>query len=179
MSPIPEFFDRYHLPDGEHECTIEEIENRFLSTDARKVVWQRFQMLIQRIIDLKLVPDILLIDGSFVTGREEPGDVDSAVLLTQDVITNALAAADPHDKDGIMLLLDPTNERAIRGLFGAHFFVFPDTDGLDIASNLFRNGGNFGSLRDPDPNRDPSWVIKPPAKGILKVIGGEIQNVCN
>lgn len=173
MSPIPEFFDNYHLPCGEHKCTINEIEQRFLTTYRREVVWQYFDNSLSCLMSLGLFPDILLINGSFVTGRSEPNDVDSALLIKPCVAYLALMTPDQHDKDAICLFLDPQNERAIRVFFGAHILIFPDETGLELASKLFQYGKG-GQLREPDPLRDPPWVKKPHSKGILRVEGGDI-----
>lgn len=168
--PIPDFVDGYHLPGNEHECTIEEIESRFITSSARKRVWELFKGLLFRLETLGLKPDILLIDGSFVTGREVPGDVDVGALIKPDAVRRALSrAADEHDKNAILRLADPDCQALIREFYGAHLIVAKDVDGLVQASRLFRKGGINGQLRPPDPTRDPSWVVRPKQKGILRV----------
>lgn len=39
---------------------------------------------------------------------------------------------------------------------------------LQIWSDFFRKGKN-GKLREPDPEKDPSWVKRPCEKGVLRV----------
>lgn len=70
MAPIPEFVDQYHLPDGEHECTFEEIEGRFLGTTQRRKVWELFKSLLARLETLGLKPEVILINGSFTADRQ-------------------------------------------------------------------------------------------------------------
>ncbi len=169
MKNIPDFFDKYHLPDGVHECTIEEIERVFLFSEKRKHIWGLFKKLLDRLIDLGLKPSALLIDGSFVTGRDEPGDVDFAALIPPETIINAMKTLDEHDKHAIMLFLEPNNQNEIRSLFGAHLLLADTEEYLELWANFFRTGGDYGKLRDPDPERDPDWVRVPPSKGILRV----------
>lgn len=175
MSPIPDFIDNYHLPPGEHRCTIDEIEQVFLFSQTRREIWRDFRSLLTRILTLNLIPEVILVDGSFVTGRELAGDVDGAILIRPEVYEAAVAIGDPHDIEGAMILFNPLNERAVRGLFGCHMLIAPHEQGLEFYSNLFQTGGQYGQLRDPDPVRDPAWVTRPPSKGILRVEGADIH----
>lgn len=166
--PIPGFVDNYHLPDGEFECTIEEIEQTFLTSEKREKVWKGFTALIDRLTDLGIRPEYVYIDGSFVTRRVEPGDVDFAALIKPGPMLRALKKADDHDKQAILDFCNPAKQNEIRNYFGAHLLVAKDNATLNQWANFFRFGAG-GSLREPDPDRDPSWVVKPQSKGILKV----------
>lgn len=168
LSSIPEF-ERYYLPKGEHICTIEEIENRFLFSDTRKLKWKNFKALFERMLELGLKPDILIINGSFVTERESPGDVDFAVLIPPDTVRTAIkTAVDDEDAQGVSMFMDTQNMDAIRKLFGAHLLVADNEFMLEMCSKFFRQGQN-GILREPDPKKDPEWVTRPQEKGILRV----------
>lgn len=172
---IPNFIDDYHLPPGEHECTMEEISNYFVSNHVRRKRWDDFVQMLTRISGLKLIPEEILINGSFVTGREEPGDVDFAVLIPPDTVRNALKAEDEHDVEGVKLFLHPNNQLALRNLFGAHLLVADTKENLNNWSSFFRKG-QYGKLREPDKNKDPDWVTRPDEKGILKVMKMDIIN---
>ncbi|MCA1295404.1 hypothetical protein LBW89_20565 [Paenibacillus sp. alder61] len=176
LNNIPEFCDGYHLPEGIHECTIKDIEHAFLFTEKRKKLWRMFKGLINRLIDVGLTPKAILIDGSFVTGRKEPGDVDFAAYIPPEVVSEAFTTLDEHDKQAITLFLNPNNQLAIRNMFGAHLLLADSEDMLNQWAYFFCTGGSKGKLRDKDPERDPDWVIVPRSKGILKVYldGGEI-----
>lgn len=170
--PIPDFVDEYHLPGHEHECTLEEIEARFVSTPERKTVWDLFKGLLFRLESLGLEPDKILIDGSFVTGREKPGDVDWCALIDPQKMKIALNAANEEDVAAIKYLFGTSsgeNQSWIRVLFGSHLMVAPNEEGFAKFSRIFRRGIH-GSLKDPDPTKDPEWVTRPREKGILKVI---------
>jgi hypothetical protein len=169
MTIIPDFFDRYHLPDGEYVCTMQEVEERFLFSKVREQRWKDFRKMLDRMWDLGLEPKTILINGSFVTGRKEPGDVDFAALIPENTVREALKnAKDEHDKGGIVLFNNQKNQSALRDLFGAHLLVAENELALKMWSNLFRRGKN-GKLREPNPEKDPEWVKTPDAKGILKV----------
>ena len=102
--PIPKFIDGYHLPPGEHVCTFEEIKARFgTGCEQRQKVWNAFARCYDRIEELRLNPKVVLVDGSFVTGREYPNDVDAAILLRIEEIAEALEVADHEDKKAILL----------------------------------------------------------------------------
>lgn len=171
MSPIPDFIDNYHLPAGEHECTFDEIEQKFVNNSQRQKVWADFKRLYDRFSSLGLTPKSLIVDGSFVTRRELPGDVDFGALILPSVVKKALDDMnDSHDKAAIKMFSDPSCQKLIRDLFGAHMLVVPNEFGLRQISKLFRTGGDqFGKLRDRDPNRDPDWVTIPQEKGILRM----------
>src|SRR4051794_32190920 len=121
---IPDFFDDYHLPNGIHECTFEEIEEKLLFTDSRARKWSQFNSMLNRMRELGIRPKKVLINGSFVTKREKPGDVDFAAFIPPDIISEALEnAEDEHDISGIELFMGHQNQLALRNLFGAHLLI--------------------------------------------------------
>ena len=83
-----------YLPEGIHNCTLEELQQRFgEDTDAagRSLL---FSKLLDYVHELRSTGrDFgLLIDGSFVTGKAQPNDIDLVLIL-------------PHDHDFLMELL--------------------------------------------------------------------------
>jgi hypothetical protein len=83
VMPIPEFRPDGYLPEGVHMATEEEVTARFgQSTPYR-------QMLMARVSEwLALARAVgasrFLVDGSFVTTKPEPGDVDAVCWLPSD-----------------------------------------------------------------------------------------------
>jgi hypothetical protein len=72
---IPAFEDNGYLPPGIHRATLDEIEARFgTESELRRVQFESLKWL----IDLVRRAGIqrLVIDGSFVTERFEPNDID-------------------------------------------------------------------------------------------------------
>lgn len=169
MPAIPDFIDKYHLENDEHVCTFQDIEEKLLFSPTREKKWKEFMTLYDRICSLGLQPKTLLIDGSFVTGRLEPGDVDCAALITPDTVRNAInSASDDHDRKGILTFINVNKAEEIRDTWGAHLLVADNERSLKAWSKFFRRG-QHGKLREPDPKKDPIWVKRPKAKGILKV----------
>lgn len=168
---IPPFEGKYFLPNGEHKCTLEDIEQTFLTSTQRARVWSLFSALLERLTSLGLQPDSLLIDGSFVTGRESPGDVDACALITPKTAMAALAnVTDEYDLNAVRVLTTPLpqHERIVRTMYGAHLLIARNEAELQKWSKFFRRG-KHGKLKDPDPTQDPGWVKTPAAKGILRI----------
>jgi len=165
---IPEFIDGYYLPPGIHKCTIAEVEKKLAcSSETRKKVWKCFKRSLERFLEIGLIPVKILINGSFVTGRKEPGDVDSVFWVPPDIIIKAITNVDDkHDYSAILILTNARNSDLIRDIFGAHCVVVSTEQDLEEWSKFFRCGGANG-LRTPDPQKDPPWVKKPNEKGIL------------
>lgn len=80
---IPPFRSDGYLPDGLHVATESDVTNRFGTLGQRR---RRLLIRIRRWIQLARAIGArrLLIDGSFVTEKTEPGDVDAVILLPAD-----------------------------------------------------------------------------------------------
>jgi hypothetical protein len=81
--PIPAFRDDGYLPEGLHTAREEEIVVRFgESTPRRAYLMGRLQRWLElaRAVGARR----FFIDGSFVTQKEEPGDIDAVVWLPDD-----------------------------------------------------------------------------------------------
>lgn len=79
--PIPDWNEYGLLPEGLHDCRLDEIEERLGFNEYR-------QSLIEGLGDairwLSTMPPIecLIVDGSFVTNKERPGDIDVVAMIT-------------------------------------------------------------------------------------------------
>ena len=82
-STIPEFRADGYLPEGLYLCSEAEIMFRFGSSSPQR---RRLALRIRRWIELARMLSALrlLIDGSFVTAKDEPHDVDVVILLPAD-----------------------------------------------------------------------------------------------
>ena len=87
--PIPPLDEHGLLPVGVHDCTIDELRARFGSfqhTDRRPQLIQKLQNLVA---EARLGGFVrgLLVDGSFVTAKSDPNDIDLVIILplTHDV----------------------------------------------------------------------------------------------
>jgi hypothetical protein len=80
---IPDFRDDGYLPEGLHIATEAEVTFRFGAATARR---RRLVLRLRRWLDLSRLTHArrFLVDGSFVTTKAEPKDVDAVVLLADD-----------------------------------------------------------------------------------------------
>lgn len=75
------------LPEGLHLCTIDEVDDtfgRFQRTDCRIRLTQKLRLLVEEAKRSGIVA-ALVIDGSYVTRKNEPGDIDVIVALRPDL----------------------------------------------------------------------------------------------
>ena len=77
---IPQFRDDGYLPEGLHLATEAQITFRFGTQNRRRrhlLIRMRQWVTLARQVDATR----LLIDGSFVTSKDEPNDIDAVILL--------------------------------------------------------------------------------------------------
>jgi hypothetical protein len=63
------------LPPGIHDATMEEIERRLATNDVRRDLFDGFRRGVEAL--RRGGCQIVFLDGSFVTGKERPGDFDA------------------------------------------------------------------------------------------------------
>lgn len=80
---IPAFRPDGYLPEGVHPASEADVTFRFGSTGQRR---RRLALRVRRWVELARAVGAtrLLIDGSFVTGKPRPDDVDAVILLPPD-----------------------------------------------------------------------------------------------
>ena len=94
MTSIPDFDEHGHLPEGVHDCTLPEIKARFGWNDHREKLVDGLVACVQNEIRPHFQQPVI-VDGSFVTDKLEPGDVDIALDL-QDASEEAQSAGATH-----------------------------------------------------------------------------------
>src|SRR5688572_2796829 len=80
------------LPDGVHDCTVAEVEaafGRFQKSDHRIKLTERLKAYLADAARSGIVVAVL-IDGSYVTAKDEPEDIDLIVVRRADVDTTQL-----------------------------------------------------------------------------------------
>jgi hypothetical protein len=84
-STIPPFRPDGYLPEGVYACSEAEVIFRFGSSNRRR---RRLVLRLRRWIELgrQIGAQRLLVDGSFVTAKEEPQDIDSVLFLPEDFL---------------------------------------------------------------------------------------------
>lgn len=88
---IPELDARGLLPAGVHDASMAEVVERFgrfQRTDRRVVLQAKLEEFVTEARATGLVASLIL-DGSFATGKPEPGDIDLIVVLHEGVDVSA------------------------------------------------------------------------------------------
>jgi hypothetical protein len=81
--PIPALNDRGFLPEGIHDCTIDEAQARFgvfQASDRRPQLWTKLCEFLREAKACGIVEAVLL-DGSFVSGKPAPNDIDLILVV--------------------------------------------------------------------------------------------------
>lgn len=144
--PIPDLNEYGFLPEGVHDCSEEEIENRFgrfQRSDCRCRLMERLKEYLRQAKATGLVKAVI-IDGSFVTDKEEPNDVDVIVVLRPG-----------HDFDAE---LSPREYNAVSKLRIRRQFKFDALVGEEGQKELVNHIEFFGRVRESQIR-----------KGLLKV----------
>ncbi|MFS0662394.1 hypothetical protein AB1L07_26520 [Niallia alba] len=88
------FTDNGNLFPGIHEYTIEKFENQFVtgfpSSQNRLPIYQNFCIWISKLVNIKS-PSQLWLDGSYLTQKENPNDIDLVVFYYPEDITKDTA----------------------------------------------------------------------------------------
>lgn len=98
------------LPPGIHEATLEEIEDRFATTEARRRLFDGFNRGVQALRAAGC--RIVYLDGSYITTKTAPGDFDACWEPF---------GVDPGKLDPVLLDFS-NNRRNQKQKFGGEFF---------------------------------------------------------
>lgn len=116
---IPPFDGNGNLPPGVHHVHLSDIEKRFTWTEKRK---ELFQGLTEAVVNLSFAGVLLLyIDGSFITNKDDPIDVDGCWVWNQRVDVKLL---DPVFKT-------KNQKENMKQKYGIHFFIHGYDRGAD------------------------------------------------
>lgn len=69
------------LPPGIHSCTLQEAEDAFCWNGHRRTLWEKFKQALGEFRALGFSRHALIVDGSFVTDKDMPGDVEVLIDL--------------------------------------------------------------------------------------------------
>jgi len=81
---LPPFDEDGFLPDGIHDCSLSEAEARFASfqtSDRRPRLWVNFLAFLEQVKGAGVVR-VMLLDGSFVSAKSDPNDIDLILILS-------------------------------------------------------------------------------------------------
>ena len=80
--PVPSFTEEGVLPEGVHDCTLEELQQTLGGTNQRRRLIGQLRDYAQRLHGAWGGVRVI-IDGSFITSKEAPNDVDVVVLINE------------------------------------------------------------------------------------------------
>jgi len=86
---IPALLENGELPPGEHHATLDEVEATYGSSSERRKLLMKGLRKASSNLELSGV-SMLWVDGSFITGKEEPNDIDGCWEYTSAVDVNKL-----------------------------------------------------------------------------------------
>ena len=115
--PIPSLLPNGLLPPGLHEATLQEVARIFGSSNERR---QRLQRGLEEVARAARSTDLftdIIVDGSFVTNAELPGDVD-VVLRTRGEYWSAVIPLE-RDPEGKWL----TDHDEVKQRLGVQLFI--------------------------------------------------------
>lgn len=81
--PIPALTDDGLLPTGVHDCSLDEVQQRFgqfQRTDRRCRLMNLLTEFVRDATACQLIKAVI-VDGSFVTAEDEPGDIDLILVV--------------------------------------------------------------------------------------------------
>lgn len=91
---IPDLTDAGLLPVGRFQCTMDEVERRFVwdaafqTSTTRADIWTKFQVLVARAKNEKAKIPSAFVSGTFVTSKIDPSDIDASLLVDASRITS-------------------------------------------------------------------------------------------
>jgi hypothetical protein len=108
------------LPEGIHPATLEELQVKFGSTgEARIELYTRLMSFLQLVRSFGMFTSIV-IDGSFVTDKPTPKDIDAVLILPGSGLKRLVEHADYYKLENL----------EVKKLFGIHLYIDPDLDGM-------------------------------------------------
>lgn len=149
---IPEL-DGGVLPEGIHQCTLDEVRaafGQFRRSDRRIKLTDQLERFVRDAQGSGIVAAVV-IDGSYVTAKDEPGDIDLIVALRADF--DVTAEMRPME-------YNVQSKRMVRKLYG--FDILPVTDG----SQHYHRFVDF--FCDTNPTDENQRTFKQ-RKGVLRI----------
>lgn len=149
---IPDLQDGV-FAEGVHDCTIDEVEKvfgQFCRTDRRLVLTGKLRRYIEAASKSGLAAAVL-IDGSYVTAKDEPGDIDLVLVLRSDFDLQAELRPTEYNLQ---------SKRVVRRLYGFDVLVAREGSGACKEWVEF-----FSRVKLQDPEQKTSQR----RKGLLRI----------
>jgi hypothetical protein len=94
LPPLPPFNFYGHLPEGVHDTTLEELQERLAFNPRRVVLWGRLTEFMKWVMETQTF-SFLYLDGGFITNKASPEDIDVILQTRAGYGMEAFAAMEP------------------------------------------------------------------------------------
>lgn len=120
---LPPFDERGCLPEGIYNPSVQDFLERFVNiTERRKELFEKYQQFTKLCNDAKGIEQHY-VDGSYVTNKEEPGDIDLLITFNDDVYDS---------EDSYNKYFEITrNQNKMKEDYGVHVFYTKNTSDSD------------------------------------------------
>jgi hypothetical protein len=111
------------LPPGIHDCSLDELRELFGSfqqTERRPALFKKLRELVEQVSAFPFVRSII-VDGSFVTSRPDPQDIDLIVVVDPQILSRT-ELLNPFEYNAV-------SSRKLRSRYSFDVFVTPDGSG--------------------------------------------------
>lgn len=127
--PIPDFDDQTgYLPAGDHCASLDDVERRYCWTYRRREIFASLKRIVEQ-LEANGVETIWL-DGSFVTDKDRPGDVD------------VIYVPPPGSNIAAWGLLSPSRRKDLKKLERVDLWPFPSPQPVP------RKPGQYQTIKD-------------------------------
>lgn len=110
--PIPSFDSYGLLPQGIHNCTVNEIEERLTWNLHRADLFSKFKDCLANEIEPRFLNPVFF-DGSYVTSKEYPEDIDIVLDLRQ--------SPGPQQLEGLIYMQE--SQASLMDQYNVHFWI--------------------------------------------------------
>ena len=97
---LPKFTYHGLLPEGIHDCRLEDMEEVLVTNPQREVLWRRLQSFIEWARSTEQF-SCAYIDGGFITNKIFPEDIDVILQTRASYGSNAFLAMEPFFAEGM------------------------------------------------------------------------------
>ena len=112
---IPEFNKYGNLPAGIYKSSITCIEKKFgTSSEKRILLFNKFRKFLELLSPFKKNIKHIILDGSFVTSKESPGDIDCIMIIENNFRFT------PE------IVEELSNSKRLYKLYNTHLFMFEE-----------------------------------------------------
>lgn len=122
--------DRKVLPLGRYLTTLDEVEGAYVTglSDKRKSIWAAFNECLEVVRNAANGLAEVWIGGSFITSKDEPGDIDVVFLFTKEYYDEAVSGENLNAKLVLSILTKKSSINRLHPLVDGFALIVPPTE---------------------------------------------------